>query len=636
MPPLTERPPPADRRPATGEEDLRRALEAERAASAYWRETSERRRSELQRLRSRPAVRTALRLGRLLARLRRAAGGAERLILAGVDTTALVTTGVRTRADRAGRAGAVGAVLASLPHQPPGPAVRELTVPRPDEVHGSSATDLLRRAIEATDAELVCIRHPDVEPLDAAWLDRLAAAVRGEVVAATAHAVHPHRPLWRSTPHDGCTRELGFEVADEAGVPTLVSLAAGRPVQLVGDVEVAAATATAIVLRRAAVLAAGGLPADIDDADAALAELCFRLRRAGGRVVAVSDALVEDRRPVAGRRSLTRPVDPRSPAWRTVVERSGAGLLGFGTSRSARIAISTAVPSRRVTDRWGDWHLAEAFARSLRALGHGVRLQTADESDSLAGRACDVHVVLRGLHPVRRTTGQVHVLWVLSHPESLTSQECDDADLVCVASERFARELGGRTGTPVVVMQQATDHRRFRPVPPQGRHRHPITVVASSHDRVRGSVRTAIDAGLRPAIHGAGWDGLVGADLIAAGNVANDDLPAVYCSAGVVLNDHWGTMRAWGFVSNRLFDVLACGVPVISDHLDEVNALFEGTVPTYRDAAELRREVDRALDDPEAARATAARGREIVLASHTFDHRASELLMHLERFGLLD
>ena len=111
-----------------------------------------------------------------------------------------------------------------------------------------------------------------------------------------------------------------------------------------------------------------------------------------------------------------------------------------------------------------------------------------------------------------------------------------------------------------------------------------------------------------------------------ADHVDNEVLPTVYSSAGVVLNDHWRTMRAWGFVSNRLFDVLACGTPVISDPVDGIDELFDGAVLEYRTPDELRALVDEVLADPEAARQRAERGREIVLASHTFDHRAGQLL----------
>jgi spore maturation protein CgeB len=108
----------------------------------------------------------------------------------------------------------------------------------------------------------------------------------------------------------------------------------------------------------------------------------------------------------------------------------------------------------------------------------------------------------------------------------------------------------------------------------------------------------------------------------------------VYSSVGVLLNDHWDTMRAWGVVSNRLFDALACGTPVVSDYLPELGELFGDSVSIYRNADELRHAVDLNLEDPIGARKRALAGRELVLAGHTFDHRARELLDALTRYGL--
>ena len=101
-----------------------------------------------------------------------------------------------------------------------------------------------------------------------------------------------------------------------------------------------------------------------------------------------------------------------------------------------------------------------------------------------------------------------------------------------------------------------------------------------------------------------------------------------------MLNDHWDTMRAHGFVSNRIFDVLACGTPVISDHMDEIADLFGDAVPTFSNPDELRTLVEIILEDPEAARARARRGRDRVLAAHTFDHRADALSDALHRHRL--
>jgi hypothetical protein len=241
--------------------------------------------------------------------------------------------------------------------------------------------------------------------------------------------------------------------------------------------------------------------------------------------------------------------------------------------------------------------------------------------------------VLRGLQPVPRSAGQRHVLWIISHPESIEDPELDAADLVLVASPRFAEHLRGRTTTPVEVLLQATDPHRFFPRPVDPAFTHPVTVVAKTRGVLRPIVADAIAVGLRPAIYGGGWTELVDPTLVVAGHLDNEVVPIVYSSAGVVLNDHWASMRRWGFVSNRLFDVLACGAPVISDPVPGLAALFHGAVLEYHTPGELRMLVDQVLADPEPARSRAGAGRAIVVGAHTFDHRAEALLRAVARIA---
>jgi glycosyltransferase involved in cell wall biosynthesis len=468
------------------------------------------------------------------------------------------------------------------------------------------------------------------EPLDVGWLDGLAAAIEGSVVAAVPLVVHPIRPWASASPHDGLVRAAGVGLRlDGDGTPWAAALLAGTtPLADGATTDVDAGTGVALLVDRAAYEAAGGL-AEIDDLDAAAVELCARLRSRGGRVMLVPGAVVVDHRPVRARRELRVAVDPSGPGWAAAIERSGAVLRRVADPRPdqpLRLALTVAAPSAKVAARWGDWHLAQALAGSLRRLGHDVRLQTADQIDSLTGRACDVHVVLRGLHPVRSSEGQRQVLWIISHPEAIDDAELEEADLILVASPRFAEHLRTRTGTPVEVMLQATDHRRFTPRPVDPAHRHDVTVVAKTRDVLRPVVADALAAGLRPRIYGGGWRHLVDPSLVVADHVANEVLPSVYSSAGVVLNDHWSTMRECGFVSNRLFDVLACGTPVISDGVDGLTELFDGAVLEYHTPAELRALVDEVLADPVAARERAARGRSVVLTRHTVDHRARQLV----------
>ena len=73
-----------------------------------------------------------------------------------------------------------------------------------------------------------------------------------------------------------------------------------------------------------------------------------------------------------------------------------------------------------------------------------------------------------------------------------------------------------------------------------------VTVVAKSRDQYRTAVADAIESGLRPSIYGSGWEPFVDQALVVREYVPNDELPNVYSSVGVLLNDHWQTMREHG------------------------------------------------------------------------------------------
>jgi GT2 family glycosyltransferase/spore maturation protein CgeB len=290
-------------------------------------------------------------------------------------------------------------------------------------------------------------------------------------------------------------------------------------------------------------------------------------------------------------------------------------------------ALATSVPDRRAAPRWGDWHLADALGRELRALGHPVRILTREEWDDRDARSADVFVHLKGRSVATPAEGQCHVLWNISHPEELTPEECDAADLVLVASHTdFADHLRARTATPVGVLLQATDERRFRPRTRDPRHAHDLVFVGNSRFVMRPAVQDALDAGLDLAVYGANWDRFLPPSLVRADHVPNEELAVVYSSATLVLNDHWEGMRRHGFASNRLFDALATGAVVVSDDVPGLDALFDGAVATYAGPDGLRATVTRLLDDPDERRGRSERGRAAVLGAHTFAHRARELV----------
>ena len=90
-----------------------------------------------------------------------------------------------------------------------------------------------------------------------------------------------------------------------------------------------------------------------------------------------------------------------------------------------------------------------------------------------------------------------------------------------------------------------------------------------------------------------------------------------------------------GVPTIRVFEALACGIPLVCAPWDDVEGLFTPGEDflVAPDGAAMRRTLRDLLHDEERRRALAARGLATVRARHTCAHRVDELLGHLARLG---
>jgi hypothetical protein len=294
-----------------------------------------------------------------------------------------------------------------------------------------------------------------------------------------------------------------------------------------------------------------------------------------------------------------------------------------------RIDLAIGPPDQRRADMWGDYHYGRAMQRSLQRLGHPTRVRFRTQWSNGAARHADAVIHVCGMRERPTDPSQVNVLWIISHPTLVTDAQVAANDLVYAASDRFASDLADRTGRHIGILHQASDPARFRPM--DGGPAHQVLIVAGRRSQRRPTVDELTPTPWHLAVYGHGWT----ADELAprhhrGDHIPNDRLAAYYAAADIVLNDHWADMAAWGFMTNRLYDAAASGAFVLSDHLDEIEAEFDGGIATYRDGSDLRRQVARYLADPIARAAMARLARDAVLAAHTFDQRATSLLTDLE------
>lgn len=299
--------------------------------------------------------------------------------------------------------------------------------------------------------------------------------------------------------------------------------------------------------------------------------------------------------------------------------------LAAGAPR-LRWALDIAAPVGPRGATWGDRHFARALADALARLGQDVTIDHREARGRASRVFDDVVLVLRGRDQVVPPSGPLSLLWVISHPDAVTAEEASGFDAVFAASSAWAKRRAGDWGLDIQPLLQCTDPAVFNPgraAPDSGPE---VLFVGNSRGVARPAVVHAIAAGAPLQVYGDGWAGLIPDGFVTATSAANDEVAELYASAGVVLNDHWEDMRRDGFLSNRLFDAVACGARVASDPVLGLSEVFGDSVRVFESGPDLAGLLTPPFDRSFPGRAAREREAARIAVEHSFDARAQALL----------
>jgi len=112
------------------------------------------------------------------------------------------------------------------------------------------------------------------------------------------------------------------------------------------------------------------------------------------------------------------------------------------------------------------------------------------------------------------------------------------------------------------------------------------------------------------------------------GYLPNLDAPRIYAESQLTVHvpRQQYAREMIGIPTIRVFEALACGIPLISAPWTDTENLFrDGDLAFVSDHEEMRRTILYLLENSDEATAQAKRGRETVLGRHTCAHRAMEL-----------
>jgi CRISPR-associated Cas5-like protein len=194
---------------------------------------------------------------------------------------------------------------------------------------------------------------------------------------------------------------------------------------------------------------------------------------------------------------------------------------------------------------------------------------------------------------------------------------------------------------------EAADTCRFKPLLPAARQGDLIWIgnwgdderSAELHEFLISPVKAL---GLKAKIYGvrypaAALQALRDAGIEYAGWIANFRVPEMFaryrCTVHVPRRTYADTLL--GIPTIRMFEALACGIPLISAPWHDTEGLFNPGVDylVAADGVAMRQQLRRVLNDADLARALAAQGLQTVLSRHTCRHRVDELLQIIAACG---
>jgi len=306
---------------------------------------------------------------------------------------------------------------------------------------------------------------------------------------------------------------------------------------------------------------------------------------------------------------------------------------------------------------------ASRFSRDFPELRAGTYGPHFDHAAALDG--ADLVIVHEWTDPalvaalgrLRKRGGRFTLLFHDTHHRAVSSAgdiadlDLDGYDGVLVFGE-VLREVYLRRGwgRRVFTWHEAADIRSFHPHPEIAREKDLVWIGnwgdgERTRELAEFLIEPARDLRLSGAVHGVRYpaqalQALRRTCLDYEGWIASRDVPLAYARHRLTLHvpRRPYTRSLPGIPTIRMFEALACGIPLISAPWSDSENLFRPGQDFLfaRSGAEMRTHMRDLLSDPAQAAAIARSGLETILARHTCGHRVDELLAIVDEIAALD
>jgi len=133
-------------------------------------------------------------------------------------------------------------------------------------------------------------------------------------------------------------------------------------------------------------------------------------------------------------------------------------------------------------------------------------------------------------------------------------------------------------------------------------------------------------------LFGKNWDEITKFKPYLGGFVNYSEIPQVYASTKIVIDDANRATKIYGSVNSRVYDALSSGALVLTNGRQGAEEIFDGMLPVFESKDELKNLLKQFLEADDERQALVKKLQNFVLENHTYLNRAEQLKQTLIKY----
>lgn len=289
----------------------------------------------------------------------------------------------------------------------------------------------------------------------------------------------------------------------------------------------------------------------------------------------------------------------------------------------------------------GDYFTALEFGESLKKFGCEICFLSRKGSNYWyeIDNDVDVLISLLDIYDPRRIRSRNKSLIKIAWPRNwfdrwISNPGFSSYDIVLAPSKISCDYIRKNTGIEPFLMPLATNSTRFNEQTECFKEYLCDYCFTGSFWKYPRDIEEILDPDSMPyafKLYGKNWENNDKFKKYYQGFISYTDLPRVYASTKIVVDDANNATKKYGSVNSRIYDAIASGTLVVTNGVLGVKEMFNDELPVYNNKKELNHLIEYYMSNEDERRSKVDELQRLILEKHTYDNRARTLIKILNQ-----